>query len=302
MRKNDPLFSAGIRSRYRMLREVILQFLFPRACPVCGELLKLPGKWYRVLSDAGPSGKDSPFSVRRLRSIFICSNCIPELLHVAEPFCRKCGRPLEPGSDPLCDICKTKPRYFDRGLALWIHDDAAKKVIYDLKFRGLRDNADLIGLEMALKLNRRIAVWRPETILPVPLHKKRYLERGFNQAELIACRFSFWLEKLYGIHLPVDTGYLFRTENTKPQRLLNTALRSENVRSAFHTGKETAYSGKRKMQPPSRMVSEEDPEEIYRRVLLIDDIFTTGATMDACARALKRSGAQQVFFISASIV
>ncbi|MBR3308583.1 MAG: ComF family protein [Lachnospiraceae bacterium] len=128
-----------------------------------------------------------------------------------------------------------------------------------------------------------ISEWNAEVMLPVPLHKKRFRERGFNQAQLIAERISFWLSKLFGIVLPVDSDYLLRTENTKPQRILDVSARAQNVKKAF-------------------VVSTRNGQYAKRSVILIDDIYTSGATLNACAKTLKEAGTEEVFFLTATVV
>lgn len=274
-------FLLTFRYYFFLIREIILQLLFPRACPVCGELLKLPRKWFRELVPFRLPGKDHPSSVSRTASVLICRKCITKLQPVSAPFCKTCGRPLEFADESVCDVCRKKPRFFDRGFALWIHDDAAKKVLYDLKFHNRKTNAEMIGFFMALQLRDLVRAWKPEVILPVPLHKKRELDRGFNQAELIARQFSFRLEALHRIRIPVERNYLLRAENTKPQRTLDAKQRAANVSHAFSVSESKA--------PP-------------QRVLLIDDIFTSGATIDGCARALKEAGVRRVYYLTVSSV
>lgn len=263
------------------LKERLLQLLFPRVCPVCGEILKLPPKWYHVQifsANGQPFGK----FIKHCHQILICPACVSKLNPVSEPACAKCSRPLDDPDDFYCDVCAAADHAFDAGAALWAHDDIARKIIYDLKFHNKRDNADLIGFEMALHLKEHLDLWNAEVLIPVPLHKKRLRERGFNQAQLIAEKLSFWLEVLYGYSLPVDDSYLLRSEKTKPQRTLKTSMRAKNVRGAFTV---VGYEKDR-----------------HRSVILVDDIFTSGSTINACARALKECGSQAVFFVTASIV
>ena len=181
----------------RILKETVLQALFPRVCPVCGEILKLPRRWAKELTEPAYSGTLFPEEIRRLRSILICRDCLAKINYVSGPTCRICSKPIDPDAEDLCDLCIKKSRSFDRGFALLVHDDTAKKILYDLKFRNRRDNADWIGFDMALHFAGQIRRWKPDVLIPVPLHKKRMRERGFNQALLIAESFSFWLEKLY---------------------------------------------------------------------------------------------------------
>lgn len=277
------------------IKEVFLQLLFPPVCPVCGKILKLP-KMGNLLFRAFIFSNIHILNITPpsdFRSFMICDECITKLPYVREPRCICCSRPLEAEDEIYCDICRRRSLFFDGGSALFLHDATAKKIIYDLKFHNLRDNARFLGFEFALRFHDLIFFWKPDVCIPVPLHKKRFRQRSFNQAQLIAEWFSFWIEKLYRIHLSVDSEYLLRTENTRPQRILESGMRSGNVRNAFSISCQNA-------EP--RPESNKNKVPRYRCVLLIDDIFTSGSTIDACSRTLKEAGCRQVFFLTASIV
>ena len=278
MKPDKPTFFSD--AFFSIAKKTALQLLFPRTCPLCGRLLSLPPGWAHALSVRTCSGAPSPDELQTFRSILLCEECQEKIRYVSEPKCRICSRPIEEGEGFLCDQCIKKEHAFSRGSALLVHDDVAKKILYDLKFRNMRDNADWIGFEMAFHMAEQLCLWQPQVLLPVPLHKKRKRERGFNQAALIADHCSFWLEKLFDLHLPVDEDYLQRILHTRPQRTLQSAQRSENVRSAFSVSGRTPY----------------------RSVVLVDDIFTSGSTLDACSQTLRTAGTQQIFFLAASIV
>lgn len=284
-------FSGSFQSRcLPAAKERLLQLLYPRRCPVCGRALTLPHGWtHTFLQDregrgvlSRRPGDEAERELSFFRSCMICPDCRKKLQLLSEPRCIKCSRPLDFEEELLCDLCRRRPRAFDAGSSLWLHDEAAKTVLYDLKFRNKKDNADLPGLEMALYFHEHVLLWRPEVLIPVPLHKKRFRERGFNQAQLLAEKLSFWLNRLYGISVPVDSGILLRCQNTKPQRTLEASMRSGNVGRAFAVSDSSL--------------------SLYRSAVLVDDIFTSGATVDACAKTLKESGVRRVFFLTASVV
>ena len=228
-----------------------LRILYPRACPVCGDIIK----------DGAP---------------YICSLCAPLIDYMNCPRCLKCSRPLEDSGEELCEICRSKKRFFDTGYALMRHDERTKNIVYDLKYRSLKDNAEFIGYQAAGLLGKEILSWRAEAVIPVPLHKKREHERGFNQAQLIAEKF---LEFLPENNMKLDTECLKRPEATRRLKDLKPEEREKNISGAF---------------------SLEDMP--YKRVLLVDDILTTGTTLNECARVLKAAGAERVFFLTASVV
>lgn len=236
------------------------QLLFPRVCPVCGEILK------KKLTE----GEEPPF---------ICPDCYTKLYFAGENGCLKCSRPI-PEEEELCNDCQKRRLLFDRGRALLLHDENAKKILYDLKYSNRRDNADFIGYEIAAQMGKSLQMWEADALVPVPLHPRRQRMRGYNQAERIAESISYWTKRLYGLSLPVVCNVLFRTAYTRPQKELGPAEREKNLRHVFRA------------QLPGTI----------KRVILVDDIYTSGATLNACAGALKEAGAKQVFFLSGSIV
>ncbi len=234
--------------------------LFPRVCPLCGQILKKPMK----------DAEKPPF---------LCEMCLKELTFPDQPRCMCCSKTLEDEEEELCEDCKGKKRYFDRGWGMLLHDDAARKIIYDLKFHNRRDNADFLGHAMARYFARQLEIWKVQALIPVPLHKKRQKRRGYNQAERIAEKMAYWLAQ-DGLEIAVDNHLLVRIHSTLPQRKLDPASRSKNMYHAF-----AATEANR-----------------YKTVVLIDDIYTSGVTLNECARVLKKAGVERVYFLTVSIV
>lgn len=119
-------------------------------------------------------------------------------------------------------------------------------------------------------LGEIITAWKCEVIIPVPIHARKLRERGFNQAELLAQDMSGMLG------IAMDTGILKRSRYTRPQKELDDNQRIKNLENAFIIDKNVVQ---------------------YKRVLLVDDIYTTGATIDSCAKALKEKGVEEVFVV-----
>lgn len=248
------------KGKLKKLTVQAVSLLFPPVCPLCGQILE-----------------------KRQKDIekppFICEGCFRQLTFPVQPRCMTCSRTLEEEEEELCEECQRKRRYFDQGYGMLIHDDAARKIIYDLKFRNKRDPADFLGWAMAASFKEQLKIWNPQALIPVPLHKKRQKQRGYNQARMLAEKMAFWLCKA-GMEIPVDNEILIRRVSTLPQRELNPARRIQNMHQAF------AVTG----------------EKPYKTVVLIDDIYTSGATLDECARTLKAAGVERVYFLTASIV
>lgn len=160
--------------------------------------------------------------------------------------------------------------------ALLSYRGPVKLSLYRMKYANRRDYAEIYGREMAVRLGPWIRRCKITRIIPVPLHRKRQRKRGYNQAAVIA--------KSMGreLHLPVDEKTLFRVRNTVPQKALNDRERRRNLSGAFQIRK-----------------GAELPEG--ECVLLIDDIYTTGSTLDAAALCLRQSTKCTVYAASIAI-
>jgi len=183
----------------------------------------------------------------------------------------KCGKKLEQEGE-LCGDCKRKEHLFVKGRILYEYDSVVSS-IYRLKYGGRREYADFFGEEMAKYLGPFIRQVRPDGIVPIPLHPKRMKVRGYNQAALLA--------KALGKHceVPVYEHYLERRKNTLPLKLQNPKERQNNLKKAFN-------------------IAENDVK--LKQIILIDDIYTTGSTMDEASRTLLQHGAQEIYFLTLS--
>ena len=179
--------------------------------------------------------------------------------------CRCCSAPGVPTQ--VCAACYREPPAFAELAAPFLYDGLARELVLSLKYHGHRHLGPLLG-EAAVV----VAPQGADGVVPVPLHPRRQAERGFNQSALIATTVA---ERL---GVPLLEGALSRTRETPPQAGLNAAERKVNVRGAFAA--------------PARLEG--------RTLLLVDDVCTTGATIDACARALRRAGAARVLAVTAT--
>lgn len=202
-----------------------------------------------------------------------CSKKINTLL-VVQPTCMKCGKPVRLNEQELCQDCSTLKHHFDRGKALWIHKPPVSHSIYHFKYKNQRQFAKYYAKELFSVYNKLLYEWNPEYIVPIPLHRRRKRKRGYNQSQIIAKELS----KLSGI--PIDIHLLKRVRYTEPQKKLDYKIRRKNLRDAFYVT---------------------DKVEGVECVLLIDDIYTTGSTMDEAARMLKCAGVENVYFLTVSI-
>lgn len=205
----------------------------------------------------------------------LCGKCWSKIAFLDGPGCVCCGFPFEfdPGAGALCAACQAHPPTFDRATAVLRYDPDSRDTILALK---RADRLDLV-VPFGAWLERagRSMLAETELIAPVPLHWRRLWTRRYNQSALLAKKLS----QLTGI--PADAALLQRLRPTPSQGEMPSAkARRRNVRGAFRVN-------------PRRT-----SQVTERRILLVDDVFTTGATVEACARALKRAGAVKVMVLT----
>ena len=237
-----------------MNKETILNILFPRRCPVCGEIVEPPGG-------------------------LICPACFHKLSFVKQPVCKKCGKEIQDAAEEFCGDCTKRRHAFESGLALMNYDETARRSMAWIKYKNKREYLDFYAEAAAEKLRQyeNREEWQFDGLVPVPVHPARKRKRGFNQAEVPAKRIGERLE------MPVYPEFLYRIRNTEPLKELNPDERLRNLQQAFQA----------------------DAEAIRARgvqnVLLVDDIYTTGSTAEACTRALLSAGIEKVCFFAVCI-
>ena len=204
------------------------------------------------------------------RSGALCHGCWEQVRFIAPPCCALCGYPFdfEMGPDALCPACTREAPVFDRARAVMAYDEASRRLVLAFKHGDRSEGAPAFGAWLARA--GADLVQDAELIVPVPLHRWRLFRRRYNQAALLGQA----LGRLSG--LPVATALLRRRRNTPSQGRLSAAARRQNLAGAFAV----PAAGR--------------PALAGRRVLLIDDVMTSGATATACARVLKRNGAAAV--------
>lgn len=218
----------------------IQDWLLPRLCPACGD-------------PTGPGRELCPG----------CEQTLPVLRHA----CPRCAIPYEhPGTRGECGACQKHPPAFTRAIALYHYAPPVDHFIRELKFHQRLGLARLLGEHLARRLVAETT--RPDLIIPVPLHRARLRERGYNQALEIARPVA------RALGVPLDFRSLVRVRATAPQTGMTVEARRKNLRAAFAVQDDGAVQN--------------------RRVALVDDVMTTGSTVQAAAQCLRAAGAEKI--------
>ena len=198
----------------------------------------------------------------------LCGPCFTGIVRIVPPLCDRCGLPLPPqrsAAHAICFRCLAAAPAYDYARGGGIYAGALRDALHALKFHGKRAVAKPLA---ELMLEQRTANFGSDVdaLVPVPLARRRLAERGYNQAELIAERLAA------ALRVPLRRRWLVRVRETSPQSDLTAAQRRANVEGAFVATGSAAG----------------------QHIVMIDDIFTTGATANACARALRAAGASRI--------
>lgn len=203
----------------------------------------------------------------------ICCGCRERLRPVTGPRCFKCSKPLKDTEQEYCSDCSRRTHLFEQGLGIFPYSTLLQESLFKLKYGKRQEYGVFYGELAAVYAADQIRRWKIDCIIPIPLHRKRLEKRGYNQADTIAEALG------KRVVLPVEKKSLRRKINTKPQKDLSPGERQKNIKGAFTAGGD--LRGK--------------------NILLIDDIYTTGTTIDEAAGTLKKAGAEKVYFLVIAI-
>ena len=263
----------------RRAGQLLLDLLFPPVCPFCRR------PWHRSFRAELRELTDEIRGIQRRKdskapASGICPACRSKVPVVREPYCLKCGKPIEDETAEYCYDCSHRTHAFDEGRALYPHTGAAKRAVYELKYGDRRVYGVVFAREMARHFNGWMNRKNITMIVPVPLHRGRLRERGYNQAAVIAKALA---DEFAGDRELYREDVLARETETKRLKTLSPLERRIALEDAFRADLSSVPPGMRE------------------NILVVDDIYTTGSTVDAAAKCLKRAGANHVFFLAVTI-
>lgn len=211
--------------------------------------------------------------VQGLKEKGICKECRKKIRYIMEPRCLKCGKQLPEEEREYCRDCALRKHFFLQGRALYDYETVAG-AIYRFKYKGKREYGRIFGEEMAFFMGDYIRHLQPDALIPVPLYSGRKRMRGYNQAQELA--------EVIGkcLHIPVEAHIVKRIRNTRALKALNSKERLNNLKNAF--------------------ILEGNGVKL-NTVIIVDDIYTTGSTIDAVAKVLSEAGVKRIYFIALAI-
>ena len=198
-----------------------------------------------------------------------CPECRDVFQVINNDYCMKCGKPVKP-EEEYCTDCRGKHRNFDRGRSVFVYDDRMRRSLVRYKYYGNREYGRYFAGEICRHLGGEICRWKTDLIVPVPLTSAKRRRRGFNQAEDLAEKVGLSMK------IPVGTDILRKNHDTRSQKKLDAEERQRNLKGAFSAE-----------QPLNGL-----------KILIIDDVYTTGSTMEAVSECLKNAGAGTVYFVT----
>jgi len=199
----------------------------------------------------------------------LCRKCESEVITLDDQICMKCGRKIADTREEYCISCKSRRHVFSQGKVMFSYDGCVRNSLHRFKYANRKEYAQYYGEKAAERYGDWIRQKEIGLIVPVPMHKKKKNFRGYNQAEV----FARCLSDKTGIPYTTEVK---RVKNTKPQSGMNETERKNNLQNAFKISTNVVK---------------------YKRILLVDDIYTTGSTVDELARVLIQEQAYEIFVL-----
>ena len=247
---------------------ILQKAIFPSKCYICNRLYHPPAK-----TIGKPLTMSGHFA--QLMERFLCPACAQDFIPIESPMCIQCGYLFKSreADDHLCGACLATPRRFTVARAAGVYDSTLTAVIHRFKYQARIEMSEPLGYLLWTTFRQYWKEKDIDLIVPVPLHRKRLRKGGFNHAQLLI---KEWCRMVPEIAMPriAKKNILERSRRTEPQSALGSKQRLVNIKNAFRVSDESKVTDK--------------------RILLVDDVYTTGATANECARVLTKAGAKQV--------
>jgi len=204
---------------------------------------------------------------RKIARGYLCPDCREKITYLKPPLCRYCAKPAGQNAGEICRVCAQKTHPYTRALSVTAYKEPLVSLIHLFKYKNHDYLAELLGFLMAKRLAKTgFSINDYHYITPVPMHRHKLKERGYNQAELLARELSNYFK------IPVVNDIIFAAYLTSSQTKLKGKERRENKAGVF--------------------IVKEDVSN--KNIVVVDDIFTTGATAYSCCQALKKKGADKI--------
>lgn len=271
-----------IRKAFAGIGRSLSDAIFPGTCAACGKLIE-PGSNVSEADLIDTHGLLPETVFRRVMDEYLCPCCIEDFTPLRSPYCSRCGEPFKSkhAGDHLCGDCITRKKHFLSARAFAVYDGAILKLIHAYKYKGRTRLAKPLAVLLYDTFVRHFSNSDIDTALAVPLHDKRLRSRGFNQALLMIRHWQNILQNTKRTAEPkitVGTGALVRSKNTVTQTGLERSRRIKNIKNAFAVKSFEQVAGK--------------------NILLVDDVYTTGSTVEECARVLDNAGAAGIYVLT----
>ena len=203
----------------------------------------------------------------------ICPDCRRKIRYIREPRYMKCSKQLADGEREYCRDCEKRPHLFRQGRALY-HYETVASALHRFKYKGKKEYGEIFGDELAYFLGDYIRRIEPDALVPVPMYSAKERVRGYNQAQVLAEALGRRL------NLPVESDIVRRVRNTRALKALNSKERLNNLKNAFIL----RGNGVK-----------------LNTIIIVDDIYTTGSTIDAVAKVLLEAGVKNIYFVTIAI-
>ncbi len=271
-----------IRKTFAGIGRCVSDAIFPGICAACGRLIK-PGSKVSRTDPIDTHGLLPETVFRLVMDEYLCPCCIEDFTPLRSPYCSRCGEPFKSrhSGDHLCGDCITRKKHFLSARAFAVYDGAILKLIHAYKYKGRTRLAKPLAMLLYDTFVRHFSNSDIDTALAVPLHSKRLRKRGFNQALLMIRHLQSILQNTNRTGEPkitLGTEALVRSKDTLTQTGLERSRRIKNMKNAFAVKSFKQVAGK--------------------NVLLVDDVYTTGSTVEECARVLDNAGASGIYVLT----